>query len=51
MVGDVAGDQQQVGRERHRAHMREHALGPDNRLGTPADVEVADVGDGEHVAR
>ena len=50
VVGDVAGDEQDVG-SRARAARADHLRGPVDRLRPAADVEVADVGDGEHERR
>ena len=51
MVGDVTGDEQDVRRRRQGAHVPDHLSGPVDGLRPSADVEIADVGDGEHERR
>jgi hypothetical protein len=50
VVGDVPGHEEDVGRRRQGAHVPDHLRGPVDGLRPAADVEIADVGDGEHEA-
>jgi hypothetical protein len=50
VVGDVTGDDEDVGRRPHRLHVRKDASRALVRLRTAADVQVADVSDGEHAS-
>jgi len=50
VVGDVTGDDEDVGRRPHRVHVRKDASRALVRLRTAADVQVADVSDGEHAS-